>query len=211
MERPSWSTPISRSPSPSRYPDQRAGIELDRFLGMGGGLNGGSGTASYGATCIGECPNRQSGYLCSFSVFGAPDRSGRAAPPADSRSPVFSVGEQLVARVADVEVPHRQLPDAILRRERRLALFHRQPLGLVGEVRARRVEDRVVVAAAQLERDLAGDRARDPALRRLAQHHRLRIEPAALVEQPAEPAAVVAVLLDRVLVVDAGDEPLVAR
>ena len=44
---------------------------------------------------------------------------------------------------------------------------------------------------------------------RLAQHHRLRIEPAALIEQPAEPAAVVAVLLDRVLVVDAGDEPLV--
>ena len=51
--------------------------------------------------------------------------------------------------------------------------------------------------------------ARDPALRGLAQHHRLRIEPAALIEQAAEPAAVVAVLLDRVLVVDAGDEPLV--
>ena len=51
--------------------------------------------------------------------------------------------------------------------------------------------------------------ARDPALRGLAQHHRLRIEPAALVEQPSEPAAVIAVLLDRVLVVDAGDEPLV--
>ena len=75
--------------------------------------------------------------------------------------------------------------------------------GLVG------VEDRVVVAAPQLERDFAGDGARDPALRGLAQHHRLRIEPAALIEQPAEPAAVVAVLLDRVLVVDAGDEPLV--
>ena len=51
--------------------------------------------------------------------------------------------------------------------------------------------------------------ARDPPLRRLAQHHGLRIEPAALIEQPAEPAAVVAVLLDRVLVVDAGDQPLV--
>ena len=73
----------------------------------------------------------------------------------------------------------------------------------------RRVEDRVVVAAAQLERDFAGDGARDPALGRLAQHHRLRVEPAALVEQPAEPAAVVAVLLDGVLVVDAGDQPLV--
>jgi hypothetical protein len=37
---------------------------------------------------------------------------------------------------------------------------------------------------------------------RLAQHQALRVEPAALVEQPAEAAAVVAVLLDRVLVVD---------
>ena len=50
---------------------------------------------------------------------------------------------------------------------------------------------------------------RDPALQRFAQHHRLRIEPAALVEQPAEAAAHVAVLLDGVLVVDAGDQALV--
>ena len=76
-------------------------------------------------------------------------------------------------------------------------------MGLVG------VEDRVVVAAAQLERHLAGDRARDPALRGVAQHHRLRVEPAPLVQQPPQAAAVVAVLLDRVLVVDAGDEALV--
>ena len=49
----------------------------------------------------------------------------------------------------------------------------------------RRVEDRVVLAAAQPQRDLAGDQRGDPALDRLAQHQRLRVEPAALVEQPA--------------------------
>src|ERR1019366_4023175 len=43
-----------------------------------------------------------------------------------------------------------------------------------------------------------------------AQHNRLRIEPAALIEQPAELAAIVAVLLDGVFVVDAGDEALVS-
>mgnify|MGYP003299068215 CR=1 FL=1 len=44
------------------------------------------------------------------------------------------------------------------------------------------------VGAARHVEDLAGDRARDPALRRLAQHHRLRVEPASLVQQPAEAA-----------------------
>src|SRR5262249_20565831 len=64
-------------------------------------------------------------------------------------------------------------------------------------------------AAAQVGVAAAGDRARDPALRVLAQHHALRIEPPPLVEQAAEAASVVAVLLDRVLVVDPRDEPLV--
>ena len=71
------------------------------------------------------------------------------------------------------------------------------------------IEDRVVVAAAEFERDLAGDGFGDPALRGFAQHDGLRVEPAALVEQAAELAAVVAVLLDGVFVVDAGDEALV--
>src|SRR5436190_14879419 len=119
------------------------------------------------------------------------------------------IREQLVAGVDDVEVAHGELADAVLRGEHRFPLLHGQALGLVGQVRRRRVHDRVVVAAAQLDRDLAGDRARDPALRRLAQHHRLRIEPAPLVEEAAEPPAVVAVLLDGVFVVDAGNQPLV--
>ena len=87
--------------------------------------------------------------------------------------------------------------------------LHRQPLGLVREVRAGGVEDRVVVAAAQAHRDRAGDGRADPAQQRLAEHQALRVEPAALVQQPAEAAAHRAVVLDGVLVVDAGDQPLV--
>ena len=68
------------------------------------------------------------------------------------------------------------------------ALLHGEPLGLVGEVGAGGVEDRVVVAAAEFDGDFAGDGARDPALGGLAQHHGLRIEPAALIEQAAEAA-----------------------
>src|SRR5262249_59003270 len=49
-----------------------------------------------------------------------------------------------------------------------------------------------------------------PGRGRREKHPRRRIEPAALIEQPSEPAAVLAVLLDGVLVVNAGDEPLVA-
>ena len=120
------------------------------------------------------------------------------------------VDAQLVAGVDDVEVAHGELADAVGRRERRvLDLLHAQALGLVGQVGRHRVQDRVVVAAPQLDRDLARHGARHPALGRLAQHDGLRVEPAALVEQPSELAAAVAVLLDRVLVVDAGDQALV--
>ena len=49
----------------------------------------------------------------------------------------------------------------------------------------------------------------DPALDRVAQHQALRVEPAALVEQAPELAAHGAVVVDRALVVDGGDEPLV--
>src|SRR6185436_4143435 len=65
------------------------------------------------------------------------------------------VRDELLARVGDVEVAHRELADAVGRREAQLALFHRQALGLVGEVARFGVQDRVVVAAAQLQRHLA--------------------------------------------------------
>ena len=77
------------------------------------------------------------------------------------------------------------------------------------EVRRLGREDGVVVSAAQLKGDFAGDGFGDPALGGFTQHDGLRIEPAALVEQAAELAAIVPVLLDRVLVVNAGDEALV--
>src|SRR5687768_970580 len=120
------------------------------------------------------------------------------------------VDQQLVSRIDDVEIAHRQLTDPVLRREQRLPLFHRQPLGLVGEVRAGRVQNRVIVAAPELDGDLAGNRSGYPSLRRFAKHHGLRVEPPALIEQTAETPAVLAVLFDRVLVVDPGDKPFVS-
>ncbi len=89
------------------------------------------------------------------------------------------------------------------------AALHAQPLRVVGDGLAGGVEDRVVVAAAQLERHLAGDDRRHPALQRVAQHQRLGVEPAALVEQPAELAPALGVLRQRRLVVDRGQQPLV--
>src|ERR1700684_4708732 len=70
------------------------------------------------------------------------------------------------------------------------------------------VKYRIVVAAAQFERDLAGDGARHPALRHFAQHQRLRIEPAPLIEQSAQPQSADAILFDGLLVVDAGGQEL---
>ena len=117
---------------------------------------------------------------------------------------------QLGAGVGDVEVAHRQLPDPVGRPERRgLHTFHRQLVGVVGERRAVGAQDGVVLAAPQPERHLAGDQRGDPALHRLAQHQGLRVEPAALVEQPAEPAALVVIAGEGVLVVDRVEQPLV--
>src|ERR1017187_4345600 len=122
----------------------------------------------------------------------------------------FHVEQQLVARVGDVEVAHGELADPILRRKCRFALLHGQPLGLISEVRAGGVENRVVVPAAEFHGHFTGDGARNPPLGGFPKHHRLRIEPAALIEQAAEPESVDAVLLDGVFVVDAGHQALVA-
>ena len=117
---------------------------------------------------------------------------------------------ELGPRVGDVEVAHRELADAVGGTERGVVgALHRQLVGVVGERRAAGAEDRVVLAAAQPQGDLAGDERGDPALDRLADHQRLRVEPPTLVEQPAELAALVVVLRDGVLVVDRVDEPLV--
>ncbi len=108
----------------------------------------------------------------------------------------------IAPRVGDVVDLHGELADPVGCGERGRAALHAQPLRVVRHAVAARVEDRVVVAAPQLDRHLAGDDGRDPALQRVAQHQRLRVEPAALVEQPAEPPAVLGVALERRLVVD---------
>ena len=112
-------------------------------------------------------------------------------------------------RVGDVVHLHGELADPVGGGERGRAPLHAQPLRVVGDAVAARVEDRVVVAAAQLDRHLAGDDRGDERLQRVAQHQRLQVEPAALVEQPAEPAALLGVGLERRLVVDRGQQPLV--
>ena len=71
------------------------------------------------------------------------------------------------------------------------------------------LSDRVVLASAQAQGDLAGDQGGDPALDRLADHQRLRVQPAAFVEQPAEATSFGVVARDGVLVVDRVEEPLV--
>src|SRR5262245_59919713 len=122
------------------------------------------------------------GLRASLVLLGRRVEQPHALERRRRKQPAPGVDEPLVAAVRDVQVAHRELADAVLRRELSLAALHGQPLGLVGEVGALRVEDRVIVAAAKLEGDLARDRLGDPALQRLAQHDRLRVEPAAFVE-----------------------------
>ena len=102
------------------------------------------------------------------------------------------------------------MADTVRRRECRiLDLLHAQPLRPIGQIGALGVQDRVVIAAAQLQRHFAGDGARHPALGGFAHHQGLRIEPPPLVKQPAKAHAADPVLLDGVLVVDAGDQTFV--
>ena len=117
---------------------------------------------------------------------------------------------ELGARVGDVEVAHRELADPVGRTEGSvLGALHRELVGVVGERRPVGAEQGVVLAAAQPQGHLTGDQRGDPALDRLPEHQRLRVQPAALVEQPAEPAALAVVAGDGVLVVDGVEQPLV--
>ena len=93
--------------------------------------------------------------------------------------------------------------------ERGCAALHAQPFRAVAERVAARVEDRVVVAPPELDLHLSGDDRGDPALQRVAEHQRLDVVPATLVEQPAEPPAFLGVALQRRFVVDRTEEPFV--
>ena len=102
------------------------------------------------------------------------------------------------------------MTDAVQRRKRSIFhLLHRQAFWRVGQVGALGVEQRVIVTSAQFERDRTRDCSCNPALGCFAQHDGLGVEPAALVEQAPQFQAVHAVLLDRVLVVDARDQAFV--
>ena len=121
------------------------------------------------------------------SVSSGSDPAAIADAPPASSSPMSAAvwppaswpwaaySSSLDAGVGDVEVAHGELTDPVDRPERGvLGALHGQLLRVVREVRAARVDERVVVAAPQPQRHLAGHRARDPALQRLTQHQRLR-------------------------------------
>ena len=65
------------------------------------------------------------------------------------------VGHQLLPRIRDVEVPHRELADPISWRECRFAFFHGQTFRLEGEIWGRCIQDGIVVSPSQFECDLA--------------------------------------------------------
>src|ERR1035437_4816221 len=148
--------------------------------------------------------------LLILGLYGAFGKQRHRASACRPQQTGFHVEQQLVACVGDVEVAHGELADSISRRECRFALLHRQPLRLVSEVRAGGIENRVVVPATEFNRYFTADRACNPSLGGFPKHQRLRIEPAPLIEQAAQPKSVDAVLLDGIFVVYAGQQTLVA-
>src|ERR1035438_6804820 len=100
-----------------------------------------------------------------FIFFGAA-QLGHFAAFAEGEEAGCGVGQELGTSVCDVEIAHGELADAVARGEGGFGLFHAEALGMECEVGRLRVEDGVVVAAAQLKRDFAGDRFGDPALDR---------------------------------------------
>ena len=89
---------------------------------------------------------------------------------------LFRVEIELGAGIGDVEIAHGELADAVAGVNAASHLLHAQPLRLIGEIGALGVQDRIVVAASQLERDLAGDGASHPTLGG-SRSIRLEIEP----------------------------------
>ena len=128
---------------------------------------------------------------------------------ADVQGPARPVFQQLLARVRDVEITHRQLANPIQRRELSFPAFHAQPLRMVGQAGAGGFHDRVIVAASEFDNDVAGDHAGYPTLQGVAQHERLRVEPAALIKQSAQPPPVASIVFDGAFVVDGIHQSLV--
>ena len=81
---------------------------------------------------------------------------------------------------------------------------------MISQVGRGGVQNGIVVAPAQLKGHFARDGARHPTLCCFAQHECLGIKPTTLVQQAAQFAAVVAVLLNGVFVVNARDQSLIS-
>src|SRR3954447_8297693 len=62
--------------------------------------------------------------------------------PVRQREPEAAIQLELVARVLEVREPHRQLPDPVAGAEDAVHVLHREALGVIGGIRARRVEQR---------------------------------------------------------------------
>ena len=97
----------------------------------------------------------------------------------------MGVGLEFGAGVGDVEIAQGELADAVAGGEGGFGFFHAEAVGVEGEVGGLGGEDGVVVAAAELNGDGAGDGLGDPALGGFAEHDGLGVEPAALIEEAA--------------------------
>src|SRR5271157_1465312 len=88
-------------------------------------------------------------------LFLATLKLGHFAPFAERQEPCFSIGKQLCPGVGNVEVAHGELAYAVARGETGFSLLHAEAPGMKGEVGRFGVQNGVVIAAAQLKRDLA--------------------------------------------------------
>ena len=102
------------------------------------------------------------------------------------------------------------MTDTVFGRKHRVTLFHCQTFGFVGKVRADRIQNRVVVAAAQFKRHRAGDGASHPTLGGFTKHDGLRIKPTTLVEQATQADTIDAILLNRIFIVNSGDQTFIS-
>ena len=102
------------------------------------------------------------------------------------------------------------MTDAVSGIEFALATLHTETFGVIGEVRATGVQDRVVITAAQFKCHFTCDGAPDPALQALPQHQTLRIEPATLIQQTAQLAAHGPVIVEGAFIVNGIGEAFVS-
>ena len=110
----------------------------------------------------------------------------------------------------DIEITHRELTDAVEWPKRRVFYtLHTETLWRIREVRARCIEDGIIITTAQLDRDFTRDERANPIHQWLTQHQRLWVKPATFVEQAAQAAAHLTIIFDGVFIVNGRNETLV--